>query len=76
MNMFNHPFIIRAMIFPCDHGVCVVNEGLVGGVLQVMTLVDCGLLPLQAPLPVTVRVAVKLPEATEGVNVALETPDP
>ena len=42
----------------------------VGVVAQVMVLVDVGFVPEHPPLPVTVNVAVKLPDAAEGVNVA------
>ena len=42
----------------------------VGVVAQVIVLVDVGLVPEHAPLPVTVKVAVKLPNDAEGVNVA------
>jgi hypothetical protein len=42
----------------------------VGVVPHVITRVEVGFVPVQPPLPVTVNVAVKLPEALVGVKVA------
>ena len=44
----------------------------VGAATQVINLVSVVVVPVQAPVPTTVNVAVKDPEPTEGVNTYVE----